>query len=69
MRWSDVGEAKEACDEQGNCIGCKWVGLLVAIGAMNWGLVGILKIDLVERLLGPMTTRAAWFMVLLAWRA
>ncbi len=40
----------------GKCCGiCKIVGLLVAIGAINWGLVGIFQIDLVARLLGEMT--------------
>ena len=40
------------------CGACKIVGLLVAIGAINWGLVGILQVDLVEKLLGNMTTGA-----------
>ncbi|MBI2495445.1 MAG: DUF378 domain-containing protein [Candidatus Omnitrophica bacterium] len=34
---------------------CKVVGLLAGIGALNWGLVGIFGIDLVEQLLGEMT--------------
>ena len=42
----------------GNCGICKLVGLLVAIGAINWGLVGIFQVDLVARLLGEMTTPA-----------
>ena len=37
------------------CGVCKIVGLLVGIGALNWGLVGIFQIDLVEKLLGTMT--------------
>ncbi len=38
------------------CCGiCKVVGLLVVIGAINWGLVGILQVDLVAKLLGDMT--------------
>ena len=40
------------------CAVCKVVGLLVAIGAINWGLVGLFQIDLVQRLLGTMTTPA-----------
>jgi len=40
------------------CGVCKIVGLLVAIGALNWGLVGLFQIDLVAKLLGPMTTAA-----------
>ena len=31
------------------------VGVLVAIGALNWGLVGLFQVDLVARLLGEMT--------------
>ncbi len=42
-----------------SCCGvCKIVGILVAIGAINWGLVGIFQIDLVARFLGNMTTGA-----------
>ena len=37
------------------CGVCKVVGLLVAIGALNWGLVGIFQVDVVARLLGDMT--------------
>ena len=40
------------------CAVCKIVGLLVAIGAINWGLVGIFRMDLVEKLLGAMTPTA-----------
>lgn len=43
----------------GKCCGvCKVVGLLVGIGALNWGLVGIFQVDLVAKLLGDMTTPA-----------
>lgn len=35
------------------CCGvCKIVGLLVGLGALNWGLVGIFHVDLVAKLLG-----------------
>ena len=38
------------------CCGiCKIVGLLVIIGALNWGLVGVLQVDLVAKLLGDRT--------------
>ena len=37
------------------CTVCKIVGILVAIGAINWGLVGIFQMDVVENLLGTMT--------------
>jgi len=43
---------------KGCCAVCKVVGLLVAIGAINWGLVGVFQVDLVEKLLGLMTTPA-----------
>ncbi len=41
-----------------SCGVCKVVGLLVGIGALNWGLVGVFGVDLVARLLGDMTTAA-----------
>ena len=41
-----------------SCGVCKIVGLLVAIGAINWGLVGIFRMDLVAKLLGDMTGAA-----------
>ena len=37
------------------CAVCKVVGLLVIIGALNWGLVGVFHKDLVAKLLGYMT--------------
>ena len=43
---------------QGNgkcCAGCKIAGLLVVVGAINWGLVGIFQFNLVGTLLGDMT--------------
>ena len=48
-----------------NCAVCKIVGLLVGIGALNWGLVGIFQIDLVAKLLGDMTgpTRAVYGLI------
>ena len=39
-----------------SCLICKLAGLLVIIGAINWGLVGILQFNLVTKLLGDMTT-------------
>ena len=40
----------------GKCCGvCKIIGLLVGIGALNWGLVGVFHVDLVARFLGDMT--------------
>jgi uncharacterized membrane protein YuzA (DUF378 family) len=40
------------------CLGCKLAGLLVVIGAINWGLVGAFQYNLVAALLGDMTTAA-----------
>jgi len=34
------------------CLLCKVVGALAIIGALNWGLVGILQVNLVERIFG-----------------
>ncbi len=39
--------------------------VLVIIGALNWGLVGLFGIDLVARLLGPMTMAARIVYVLI----
>ena len=42
---------KNAC----GCPVCKVVGLLVILGAINWGLYGIFGIDLVATFFGAMT--------------
>lgn len=34
------------------CIVCKIVGILVIIGALNWGLVGALQLNLVDQIFG-----------------
>ena len=39
-----------------NCFVCKLIGALVVVGALNWGLVGALNINLVSMALGDMTT-------------
>ena len=38
------------------CPICKVVGLLVVLGAINWGLVGAFNMNLVTRLVGAGTT-------------
>ena len=38
-----------------NCPVCKLGGVLVILGALNWGAVGIFQVDLVARFLGDMT--------------
>ena len=47
------------------CIVCKIVGLIAIIGALNWGLVGLLGINLVEQILGvgTMPTRIVYGLV------
>ena len=39
-----------------SCALCKVVGALAIIGALNWGLVGLLNVNLVERVFGAWTT-------------
>ena len=34
------------------CVLCKIVGAIAIIGALNWGFVGILQVNLVERIFG-----------------
>lgn len=43
---------KKACC----CPACKVAGLLVVVGAINWGLVGAFDVNLVSSLLGSGTT-------------
>ena len=40
------------------CVICKIVALLAALGAINWGLVAFLQMDLVVKLLGMGTPGA-----------
>lgn len=44
--------------QQCGCPGCKISGILVVLGAINWGLYGVFGINLVAKLLGDMTTGA-----------
>lgn len=39
-----------------NCIVCKFIDLLVGVGALNWGLVTFVNFNLVTRFLGEATT-------------
>ena len=50
---------------QASCGMCKVIGALVAIGAINWGLVGAFHLDLVEKFLGAMTGPARIVYVLI----
>jgi len=47
------------------CGVCKVVGLLVGLGALNWGLVGLFQLDLVARLAGEMSgvARAVYVLI------
>ncbi len=51
-----------------NCLVCKIVGALVIIGALNWGLIGLLQKDAVVMLLGsiPKAVRITYILVGLA---
>ncbi|MBI4208478.1 MAG: DUF378 domain-containing protein [Deltaproteobacteria bacterium] len=37
------------------CFVCNIVGLLVIIGALNWGLVGIFQLNVVDAIFGEMS--------------
>jgi len=43
---------------QNPCVVCKIVGIIVAIGAINLGLMAFFQLDLVAKFLGTMTTPA-----------
>ena len=47
------------------CVLCKIVGAIAIIGALNWGLVGLLNLNLVEQILGAGTvaTRVVYGLV------
>ena len=47
------------------CAVCKIVGVVVAIGAINWGVVGLWQTDLVAKVLGYMTGPARAVYVLI----
>ena len=38
------------------CLFCKIVGAIAIVGALNWGLVGLLNLNLVENFFGTGTT-------------
>lgn len=48
-----------------SCAVCVAVGILVTIGALNWGLIGLSNFNLVQALLGDMTplARAVYILV------
>jgi len=48
-----------------SCAVCKLVGLLVGVGALNWGLIGAFQVDVVAQAFGQMTpvTRAIYSLI------
>ncbi|MBI3333244.1 MAG: DUF378 domain-containing protein [Candidatus Omnitrophica bacterium] len=48
-----------------SCVICKVVGVLVGVGALNWGLLALFNVDLVAKLLGPMTGPAKLVYILI----
>lgn len=50
------------------CAVCKIVALLAGIGALNWGLVALFGLDLVQKVLGtvPAAAKAVYVLVGLA---
>ena len=52
----------------GKCPVCKLIGLLLVVGAINWGLVGAFNLNLVEKLLAsvPYAVKVVYILVGLA---
>ena len=48
-----------------SCFFCKIVGAIAIIGALNWGLIGVLNVNLVTRFFGEATfiARAIYIVV------
>ena len=47
-----------------SCLVCKIVGLIAIIGALNWGLIAAIHVNMVERLFGVGTiTRVIYGLV------
>ena len=53
---------------KGKCLFCKLTGLIVIIGAVNWGLVGAFDFNLVDTIfgIGSMLSRIVYVVVGLA---
>lgn len=39
-----------------NCLVCKILGVIVIVGALNWGSIAVLNVNFVEQVLGVGTT-------------
>ena len=52
----------------GGCAVCKVVSLLAGLGALNWGLVVLFKLNLVDKLLGsvPVAANVVYILIGLA---
>ena len=46
------------------CGACKIIGLLTAVGALNWGLVGLFHVDVVARFMGMGTAARAVYILI-----
>ncbi len=53
---------------KGKCPVCKLIGLLLVVGAVNWGVIGAIGKNPIHKLLGgiPHAERAAYILVGLA---
>ena len=52
-----MGHKQEVIMKTGSCcVVCKLMGVLVCLGAINWGLMAFFQVDLVTKLFGGMTT-------------
>lgn len=55
----------EVCMLKQACSVCKVVGAVAIIGALNWGLIGVAHINLIEHIfgVGSMATRVAYSVI------
>ncbi len=42
------------------CLACRIVGAIAIIGALNWGLVGLAQVNLVEQIFGSGSGATRW---------
>ena len=47
------------------CVLCKAVGVIAILGALNWGMIGALKMNVIANLLSsiPHATRAVYILI------
>ena len=46
-----------------SCALCKIVGAIAIIGALNWGLIAVAHVNLVDQILGPAAARWVYALV------